>query len=152
MNGVALRILKKVAKSGEVSLAEAIRLARPHHKDHRDQYPLALLLEEGYLGMTVNHGPPAGTEKMREFTLATTLHMFSIPKDERGDVQYHGIRSTGGLDAKDETVFLKVKGSLYLDERKQKRWDRIWFFVLGLMAGVLTSIASAWARGHLRLQ
>ena len=83
MNGVALRILKKVAKSGEISVADAIRLGRPYHKDHRDQYPLALLLEEGYLGMTVNHGPPAGTEKMREYTLATTLHMFSIPKDNR---------------------------------------------------------------------
>lgn len=151
MNSTALRILKKVAKSGEVSLADAIRLARHHHKDHRDQYPLALLLEEGYLGMTVNHGPPTGTEKMREFTLANTLHIFSIPKNERGEVQYHGISSTGALDPKDESVFLRAKGALYLDERRQKRSDRIWFFLLGLMAGVFTSIASAWVRGHLKL-
>jgi hypothetical protein len=151
MNGVALKILQNVAKSGEVSLADAVRLAQPHHKDHRDQYPLALLIEEGYLGMTVNHSPPAGAEKMREFTLAKTLHMFSIAKNERGDVQYHGISSTGSLDPKDESVFLRAKGALYLDERRQKRSDRIWFFVLGLMAGVLTGIVSAWARGQLKL-
>jgi hypothetical protein len=151
MNSIALRILKRVAKSGEVSLADAIRLARPHHKDHRDQYPLALLLEEGYLGMTVNHSPPAGAEKMREFSLATTLHMFTVPKNEHGDVRYLGIVSTGGIEPKNESVFLRAKGALYLDERRQKRLDRAWFFVLGLMAGVLTSITSAWARGHLRL-
>jgi len=151
MNGIVLRILKKVAKSGQVSLADAIRLARHHHKDHRDQYPLALLLEEGYLGMTVNHSPPAGAEKMREFSLATTLHMFSLPKNEHGDVHYHGIVSTGSMEPKNESIFLRAKGALYLDERRQKRSDRIWFFVLGLMAGVLTSIASAWARGQLRL-
>lgn len=151
MNGIAVRLLKEVAKSGEVSLADAIRLARPKHKDHRDQYPLALLLEEGYLGMTVNHSPPPGVEKMREFSLATTLHMFSLPKNAHGDVEYLGIISTGGLDPKNERVFLRAKGALYLDERMQKRLDRVWFFALGLLAGVLTSIASAWARGQLRL-
>jgi hypothetical protein len=151
MNGVALRILKKVAKSGEVSVSEAIRLARLRHNDHRDQYPLALLLEQGYLGMTIDHRPPSGAEQMREFTLATTLHLYYMPKDERGDAQYRGIRSTGGLDPKDESIFLKAKGALYLDERRQKRWDRVWFFVLGLIAGVLTSIASAWAQGKLRM-
>jgi hypothetical protein len=152
MNATALRILKKVAKSVEVSLADAVRLAPPHHKDHRDQYPLALLLEEGYLGMTVNHNPPTGTERMREFTVATTLHMFSIPKDERGDVEYHGISSTGSLDPKNESVFLRAKGALYLDERRQKRSDRIWSLALALTAGVLISIASTWALLALKLK
>lgn len=151
MNGVALRILKEVAKFGEVPLADAIRLARPRVRNHRDQYPLALLLEEGYLGMTINHIPPSGAEAMREFSLATTLHMFSLPKNERGEVHYLGIISTGSIDPKNERVFLKAKGALYLDERRQKLSDRVWFFVLGLVAGVIAAIASAWARGHLRL-
>ena len=151
MNGIALRILKKVAGFGEVSLADAIRLARPRHRNHRDQYPLALLLEEDYLGMTINHNPPYGAETMREFSLATTLHMFSLPKNERGEIHYLGITSTGSIDPKNERVFLKAKGALYLDERRQKWWDRVWFFVLGLVAGVLATIASAWARGQLRL-
>jgi hypothetical protein len=76
MNGVTLRILKAVAKRGELSLSDALRLAKAQHKSHLDQYPLALLLEENYLGMTLNHVPPQGAESMREFTLATTLHMF----------------------------------------------------------------------------
>jgi len=151
MKGSALGILREVAKFGEVSLAAAIRLGQSRHRSHLDQYPLALLLEDGYLGMTINHSPPAGAEAMREFSLATTLHMFSLPKNERGEVHYLGIISHGGIDPEKQHVFLKAKGALYLDERTQKRWDRFWFFVLGFGAAVLSSIASAWVRGHLRL-
>ena len=151
MNSSALRIIKEVAKSGEVSLDEAIRLAEPCHRSHLDQYPLALLLEEGYLGMTINHNPPSGAEAMREFSLATTLHMFSLPKNERGEVHYLGITSTGGIDPKNERVFLKAKGALYLDEGRQKLRDRIWFFLLGFGAAVLATITSAWVQGLLGL-
>jgi hypothetical protein len=151
MKGSALRILREVEKFGEVSLAAAIRLRQPHHRSHLDQYPLALLLEGGYLGMTINHSPPAGADAMREFSLATTLHMFSLPKNERGEVHYLGIISTGSIDPEKERVFLKAKGALYLDEWRQKWWDRLWFFVLGFGLGVLAPIASAWVRGHLRL-
>jgi len=151
MNSSALRILREVEKSGEISLAGAIRLAKPCHTSHLDQYPLALLLEEGYLGMTINDTPPSGAERMREFSLATTLHMLSLPKNERGETQYLGIISTGSIDPKNERVFLKAKGALYLDERRQKRRDRFWFFVLGLAAGVLATIVSAWLRRQLGL-
>jgi hypothetical protein len=151
MNGLAIRILKEVAKHGEVSLAAAIQLAKPRHRSHLDQYALALLLEEGYLGMTINHTPPTGAEAMREFSLATTLYMFGLPKNERGEIHYLGIISSGSIDPQNERVFLKGKGALYLDEQRQKFWDRFWFFVLGCAVGVFASIASAWVRGQLKL-
>jgi hypothetical protein len=151
VNRVALKILKMVAKSGEVSLASAIRMAAPSHRDHLDQYPLALLLEDGYLGTTISHAPPIGAEEMREFSLATTLHMFTLPRDADGVVHYLGIKSSGSIDPDKERVFLKAKGALYLDERVQKFWDRFWSFVLGFSAGLLAAIATAWAKGRLRL-
>jgi len=126
MNGRALRILREVAKSGEVTLETAIQLAEPRHRSHLDQYPLALLLEEGYLGMTINHEPPPGAEAMREFSLATMLHMFSLPKNERGEVRYPDIVSTGSIDPNNVHIFLKAKRALYLDEQRQKSWDRFW--------------------------
>ncbi|HEV2731926.1 MAG TPA: hypothetical protein VGV15_17990 [Terriglobales bacterium] len=79
----------------------------PRHKDHLDQYPLALLLEDGYPGVTVNHVPPDGAEEMREFSLATTLHMFTLPKDPGGAVHYLGIKSSGSIDPEKERVFIK---------------------------------------------
>src|SRR5438309_3918723 len=131
MNRVALKILKTVARRGEVSLAAAIRMATPRHKSHLDQYPLALLLKDGYLGVTINYTPPAGAEEMREFALAKTLHMFTVLKGADGVVEYHGIKSSGNMDPEKQSVFLRAKGALYLDEQAQKFWDRFWSFVLG---------------------
>ena len=119
--------------------------------DHRDQYALALLIENEYLGITISHSPPVGFEKMREFALATTLHMFCLPKDANGVVCYNGIRSSGSIDPNNEKVFLKAKGALYLDEYSQKFWDRLWSFIFGFSAGLLASIGAAWLRGVLKL-
>lgn len=146
-----MKILKNVAKRGEISLGAAIRMAKPCHKNHLDQYPLALLLESGYLGVTINHIPPTGAEAMREFSLATTLHIFTLPKGPDGGIHYLGINSSGSIDPEKERVFLKAKGSLYLDEYRQKFWDRCWSFVLGFCAGVLVNIAAAWVKRQLSL-
>ena len=78
--------------------------------------------------------------------------MFTLPKDVDGSIHYLGIRSSGNLNPEKERVFLRAKGALYLDERKQKVLDRFWTFVLGFSAGLLTAIATAWVRGLLRLQ
>jgi hypothetical protein len=151
MKGIALRILEAVSKHGEVSLAAAIKMAKPVHHSHLDQYPLALLLEDAYLGTTINYTPPEGAEQMREFGLATTLHMFTLPKDAKGTIRYLGITSQGGIDPALERVFLKAKGALYLDECRRRFWDRFWSFVIGFGAGLLVVIAGAWLRGELRL-
>src|SRR5437773_2998575 len=151
MNGRTLQILRKVAKRGEVSLATAIRLVKPRYGNHLDQYPLALLIEEGYLGMTIDHTPPPGAEAMREFSLATTLHMFTLPKNEHGEIHYLGIESTGSLDPATQHVFMKAKGALYLDEHRRKLRDRLWSFILGFIAGVLGPIVSAWIKAELTL-
>jgi hypothetical protein len=151
MDVVALHILKAVAERGEISLAAAIRMARSRHKDHLDQYPLALLLEDGYLGATIKNTPPDGAEEMREFSLATTLHMFSLGKDASGAVDYLGIRSTGTINPEKERVFLRAKGALYLDEHNRRIRDRFWSFVLGFGGGVLAAIVTAWIKGRLSL-
>lgn len=52
MNRNALKILGRVARQGETPLDEAIRMSHKRGGDHRNQYTLALLLEEHYLGMT----------------------------------------------------------------------------------------------------
>lgn len=150
MNRASLRILRAVAKRREVTLAEAIRITG-HHGSHLDQYPLALLLEDGFLGVTINHTPPTGAEEMREFSLATTLHMFTLPKGPDGTVCYRGISSSGSLNPNNERVFLKAKGALYLDQHTQKVLDRLWSLALGFIGGVLATVVASWVKGHLRL-
>jgi hypothetical protein len=151
MEGVATSILKELRATGEISLERAVGLATKRHGNHIDQYPLALLIEEGYVGITINHTPADGTDRMREFSLATALHMFRLPKDENGERHYLGITSSGSIDPANERVFLKAKGSLYLDERRQKVRDRIYSFLLGFLGGVLAAVIAAWLRGYLKL-
>jgi hypothetical protein len=119
--------------------------AKPHG-DHRNQYPLALLLEGRYLGMTMNYTPPFGAELMREFALATTLHMYLLPADAHGVVQYLGVQSTGSLNPKQERVFLTATGALYLDEYRQKRRDRILSAMVGFFTGLFVAICGAWVK------
>jgi hypothetical protein len=90
VTSVAFRLLKKVAKPGELSLKEAIEFPRAP-LNHTAQYPLALLMEEGYLGSTLDRQPPTGAEKMREYSLAVSLHMFTRRKERSGVVHYHGV-------------------------------------------------------------
>ena len=75
MTSVAFRLLKKVAKRGEISLKDAIEFPKAL-PDHTAQYPLALLIEEGYLGSTLDHQPPAGAEKgARVFSCGFPSHV-----------------------------------------------------------------------------
>ena len=154
MQRTALKILKKVSKEGEISLAAAIRMAKPRHKNHIDQYPLALLLEEGYLGMTLTHTSPSGLADKRELSLATTFHTFTLPRGPDGRIHYRGIISSGGVDMEvleKDWVFLKAKGSLYLEERSQRFWDRLWTFVLGFVGGLSVALGAAWVKAILKL-
>ena len=131
----AIKILREVARSGELSLKSAIEISKTD--SHVSQYPLALLIEEDYLGMTISHTPPDGAEKMREFSLATTLHMFTLSKNSEGEVEYMGIKSTGGILPENEKVFIKAKGQLYLAELAEKSRERIVSFVLGFLSAML---------------
>ena len=148
MTSVAFRLLKKVAERGELSLKDAIEFPKAL-SNHTAQYPLALLIEEEYLGCTLNHQPPTGAEKMREYSLAVSLHMFTLSKDESGIVHYRdgmspqGVKSSGSVDPDRERVFLKAKGALYLDQFAQKRWDRFWAFLSGAIAGVIVGLVLA---------
>lgn len=146
MRGVARRILVEVGKQGEIPLATAIRMAGKRHGNHIDQYPLALLIEQGYVGLSINAPPPQNGEEMCELFMAINLHAWSLPTNKSGDVEYNGIIYHGQFDTKVERIFLKAKGALYLDEIFQKRKDRIITFVLGLVTGVIGASVSAWLR------
>jgi hypothetical protein len=148
MNRSALGILALVAKQGEKSLGDAIRLVQKRGGDHRNQYPLALLLEEHYLGTTFSYTPPDGFDLMREFALAVTLYMFLLPADDTGTVSYLGVRTSGSFDPQKERVFLTAKGALYLDEHRQKRLDRVWSVVVGFATGLLVALCVAWLKSR----
>jgi hypothetical protein len=149
MNPSALKILRKVSETGELSLHDALHLGEGSVGDHREQYPLALLIEEEYVGCTLRHTPPPGAELMREYTQAVAFYMFTMPKDSDGCTRYLGIVSSGSVDPKDQRIFLKAKGALYLDAAAAKRRERYYNFVIAVSVGAITGVFLAWLRKYL---
>ncbi len=124
----------------------ALRLNPGKINSHLDQYPLALLLEDGYLGISISSQPLEGMEGMRELDTAIFLHMCTLPKNQNDTVEYMGIRSHGGIKPENERVFLKAKGALYLDERRSRFWERIYLIIIGVAIGLIVATFSAWIR------
>ncbi len=138
------RLLRKLSKTGEVPLREAIRYCNPNPKGPDDLYPLALLIEAGYVGITFDYNPPNGAEEMREFALARTLFMDLLPRDNLGEAKYEGITISGAKFHETEKVFMKAKGFLYLVEVSARRNERIISFVLGIVSALL----AIWVREY----
>jgi len=151
MIGAASKILKEVAKKGEIPMSVALQLNDGKTKSHIDQYPLALLLEDGYLGISISTSHPDGFENMRELNEAINLHMYTLPKNEKGDIEYMGSTSRGSINPEDERVFLKAKGALYLDEQRSKFRERIYSFLIGIIVGIVAASFSAWIRGQINV-
>ncbi|MDR9499369.1 MAG: hypothetical protein RI556_09355 [Hydrogenovibrio sp.] len=151
MRGIARKILKTVEKEGEVTLAEALSLATKKLSDHRRQYPLALLLQEGYIGATVHDDPNNEKDYSPEFTNAKFLHILTLPKDENGQIYYLGKRVRGNINPDRDRVFITAKGMLYLDEQYSKVNDRIYSFIVAVSVGILVATISAWFGGDVSL-
>jgi hypothetical protein len=144
----ATRILKALRKRGEVSVYDAVRLARSRHRNHVDQYPLAVLLDEGYVGMSISLAPIPHMDPV--LSLAVGLHIWRLRKKAE-PVEYLGITSTGGFDTRNERMFLKAKGLLYLDARQEKRQDRMYAVLLAVFAAAVTAALTAFFTVNARL-
>lgn len=151
MHGVASKILKTVAKKGEITLETALALADGKINDHRRQYPLALLIQEGYLGLTFHPDTSNGEHRMPEFSYATLFHMFTLPQDENGVVTYLGMSSSGGIKPENEIVFITAKGALYRQERAEKVRERLYSLIVAVSVGIIVASVSAWFRGDVSL-
>lgn len=148
MHGDATKLLKVLAKNGEVTLEKAMFLTSTKFKDHRRYYPLALLLEEGYAGATVGNGDKG---EAPEFSYATFLYMLTLPKDKDGATYYMGMRSTGGIKAENERVYLRAKGALYLEEKTARARERVYSLVVAVSVGIIVALVSAWLRGDIAM-
>jgi hypothetical protein len=140
MERTALRILRRVAADGDVAVKDAALLGPRIHGDHRDQYPLARLIEADYLGLTAKRTPPKGAEEMQGFTLAIELHLATLPKSPGGEREYRGVQQIGEIPTDWNRVYLTAKGALYLGELAEKRTERLFTVFIA----VLSACLAAW--------
>lgn len=81
---------------------------------------------------------------MREYSQAVTLHMFTLQKLADGTTEYLGVISRGGVNPKNEKVFLKAKGALRLDEHDTRKKERLFALLLGVSGAFLGSWFATW--------
>lgn len=141
----AKKILRTIQRKGEIPFSDLHKL-RGKGNDHYAFYPLAQLIESEYVGTTVNIGNVPGGEKSREYEISIYLHMENLPKNEKGEREYLGVRSSGNLDQNQKKFFLKSKGFLYLAEQDEKRRERVINTGIAILVGVLVGSIVGWLK------
>ncbi len=147
MKNVAVKILLKMEKQGELSLEEIASILPKKYKDHRDFYIFASLVSIGYIDNDHlldqdNPNPNRNKEQLlaREYFACSTEER--VAKYENHTWSRYGGDST----LKGQKFALSGKGSLYLSEYRAKRFDRIFTLSSGILVGIIVAIVGAYFR------
>lgn len=147
MKNIAIKILKKLEKKGEITLEEISLLLPKIFNDHRDFYIFACLVAIGYIDNnklldTENPNPNKNKEQLlaREYYACST-------QDKTAKYENHTWSIQGGKNTlKGQNFALSAKGSLFLSEFRTKRFDRIFTMAAGITIGIIVAIAGAFFR------
>lgn len=139
MNGIGINILKKVESSGELALHEIAKLIPSKYKGHRDFLILASLFSNGLLidGMLESDENPDPNAKHEQILV---MRYFACSTSDK-KAEYNGW-SWMVSDLKNQRFALTGKRSLYLNEMKNKRFDRIFTLSSGILVGIIVTIVA----------
>ena len=139
MEKVSHKILKELKEKREMSLKAIVKILPKKYKDHRDIYPFVSLITGGYIDSVMTHdGKDILHSKNKE--LAITLYTASFGK---GKFEYKGQKLVNDGDFNDQLFFCTAKTDLYLEEKCQRRSDRIWSLIIGITVGIITAFISS---------
>lgn len=147
MKDIALKILGKLEKNGEMTLEELSQMIPKIHGDHRDFYVLSSLVSNGYLDddMLVDDDKP-NPNRHKEQLLARKYYVCSTAdktaKFENLTWSIHG----GDSALKYQKFALSGKGSFYLSEFRARRFDRVFTLASGIIVGILVALVGAYFR------
>lgn len=135
MNRLQHDVLKYIYERNEVKVRTLTDAMERKYKDHRDFYPLAGLVLEGFIGFT------GGLPTMREDESPThqdayfLSRVFQCYAQGAGDQQYQEV--TIFTKAGEADLFIAAKGLLYFHEYKEKRKEWWTVAVLGLFSAIV---------------
>lgn len=130
-------VLKYIYQQIEAPASDLLNAMVRKHNDHRDFYPLAALILDGYVGFTAapsdlsfNAGKP--TTHQAAYDLSRMLQCFSQGKPPQ---HYQNMHIISGIEG--STFFIAAKGLMYFHEYNERR--REWWCValLGLASAVI---------------
>jgi len=136
--------LKRLNKVNQMSVAEAMELIDPKGTSHKGLYPLSNLIVGEYIGLSINITGPKDTEDKMEYNIADALHWCRVPVGIDGMQEYGGRKNfKGSLCAKEEWVFIKAKGQLYVDNDRQTTSNRNFTIGIALMTALVSAVLTA---------
>ncbi|MGE8178560.1 hypothetical protein [Pseudomonas fluorescens] len=136
--------LKYIYDRNEVPFRSIVGHVARVNGDHRDFYPLAGLVLEGFVGFTgpVPSGSSEGLAHQEAYNLSRVFQAYS---QGVGNQSYDNVTIMG--KGEDSHLFIAAKGLLYFHERSEKR--RQWWTAAGLslagaiIAGCITGLLAA---------
>ena len=139
---VSLNILRALEKNGEMSLSDISKLILRRSGDHRDFYPLAAVITEGWVEDDIcaeddiNRNPDYELLKTR--TLAWKLFATS-DAGKKADSKCRTHMIYGGGDFRDQVYALTGKGYLYLNNLREKQEGKVFTLLMAIFSALLAS-------------
>ncbi|WP_156427872.1 hypothetical protein [Thiohalocapsa sp. ML1] len=143
MDNASLTILRRLERDGEVTLANISLLLRKKYGDHRDFYPLAALITQGFVedavlaADTMDKNPDYRNLKLQ----ALSWKLFATSNaDHKAEYKGHSWLIGGqGEKLKDQLYSLTGAGHLYLDEIRSNSNERRFTLLIAIFSAVFAS-------------
>lgn len=140
----AYKLLRKISKSHELTLRELNSLIIKKYGDHRDYYLLANLIKSGFIDAHIEDSETGkGLQDEREKMLA--IRLYAMCQNQK-EVKYDGMSFvySGKGNMIDEKFYCTAKSYLYIQDKFEKRKDRIITISIGILIGIITALAGAY--------
>lgn len=143
MNRLQHDVLKYIYERNEVKVRALTEAMDRKYKDHRDFYPLAGLVLEGFIGFTGGLPSTRKDETPTHQDAYFLSRVFQCYAQGPGNQKYQEV--TIFAKAEDSDLFIAAKGLLYFHEYKEKRKE--WWTVAAL--GLISAIVAGCVTGVL---
>jgi hypothetical protein len=143
MNRLHHDVLKYIYQRNEVAMRDLTEAMERKYNDHRDFYPLAGLVIEGFVGFTgglPTSKPDGALTHQDAYFLSRVFQCYAQGKGNQSYQEVTIFTSSG-----DSHLFIAAKGLLYFHEYKEKR--REWWTVAAL--GLISAIIAGCVTGAL---
>lgn len=150
MSKVAWKILTALERSGDMPLEGIAALIPRKWKDHRDFYALASLVTQGYIEAPFLPQGNQPRESERNAQLLSWKYFAISTGDKKASYKNHAWSIHGEEETlKGQRFALTGAGRLYLEEARNRRFDRVFTLASGIGIGVLVALSTVLIEKYL---
>lgn len=146
MIGTSTKILKSLRDRGEMKLEDVAKILPRKFGDHRDFYPLASLVSQGYVEnsySSFSSMPEKQDLASKNQLIAWKLYAMSAADKSATYKGHHWSIHGGDESLKGQILALTGSGYLRLEEGAVRRNDRLFSIGLAVLSAALAAVATS---------